>query len=131
MWYPSRLLPQNSLSGLRLWVILILHLYCYLFWWGSCLERPCSQSLSLPLLLCLHIQFPEDMCTNSGFFLFWLAWDLCLHIQFLKDMCTNSWNFLLTRKFLVCILLGKITLLMNVLVPTREPSCTRIIHKNP
>ena len=39
--------------------------------------------------LCLHIQFLEDMCTSSMYFLSDLYEFSCLHVQFLEDMCTN------------------------------------------
>ena len=78
----------------------LLHLHLYLFWWGSCL-RVTLVSIStftssivpaylIPLgyvhkfcMMCLHVQFPEDMCTNSVLWLAWLVCGPCLHIQFL------------------------------------------------
>ena len=43
----------------------LLHLYLYLFWWGSCLVVTLVSVSSLPFLLWLHIQFPQYMCTSS------------------------------------------------------------------
>ena len=65
------LLPQTSLGGLRLWVILVFSIFissCF----GESLASgwPWSLSLSLPLPLCVHVKFPQDMCTSSMLFLF-------------------------------------------------------------
>ena len=106
-----RLLLQTSLVGLRLWVILVFSVSISTCSGEALASRwPWSLPPSLSLLVCLHIQFPWDMCINFGlhrvcacifnsrricaqimYFLFWLVWNLCLHIQFPEDMCTSSW----------------------------------------
>ena len=53
------LLPQTSSSGLRLWIKFVFFIFistCF----GETLDLgwPWSLSLSLPLLLCMHVQFP-------------------------------------------------------------------------
>ena len=56
------LLSWTSLGGLCLWIILVFPIIISASGWLW------SLSLSLPLLLCLHIQFPRDMCTNFGLY---------------------------------------------------------------
>ena len=102
-----RLWPQTSLGGLHLLSSISIFTYSS----EALASRwPWSLPPSLSLLVCLHIQFPWDMCINFGlhrvyacifnsrricaqimYFLFWLVWNLCLHIQFPEDMCTSSW----------------------------------------
>ena len=59
------LLPQTSLGGLCLWVILFLCLHLYLFYSSEALTFGwlLSLSLFLSLILCLHIQF-RQICTQ-------------------------------------------------------------------
>jgi len=87
------LLPQTSLGGLHLWIILVFSISI-----STCSSEALalgwpwslSLSLSLPLLLCLHVQFPRDMCTNSVFWLVWLVCGPCLHVQSLEGVCTSG-----------------------------------------
>ena len=50
----------------------------------------CVHNFCIVQDLCLYIQFSQDMCMNSVFFLSNLLQVSCLHVQFLQDMCTNS-----------------------------------------
>ena len=64
-------------------VFCLLHLYIYLFWWDSCLgvilvsistsstALACSISVGYVreiCMMCLHVQFPEDMCMNFNLY---------------------------------------------------------------
>ena len=109
-----RLLPRGDLG---------LYLYLYLF---SCACIFNSLGIYAQILaffssdlhgICACIfNSPGGYVHKFCILLFWLACDLCLHIQFLEDMCTSSVFFWLMRKSLMCDLLGKITLLRNVLM---------------
>ena len=66
-------------------VVLVSHLYLYLLWWSSCLKvtlvsisistSSTVPACSIPIgyvhgicIMCLHVQFPKDMCTISNLY---------------------------------------------------------------
>ena len=102
-----------------LWVactFCLLHLYLYLFWWGSCLRVTlvsisiCASSFalacSIPVgyvhkicIMCLHVQFPEDMCKNFNLYricaCIFNSWRICAQV-----LCSS---FLTCMGFRVCM----------------------------
>ena len=109
-----RVLPRGDLG---------LYFYLYLFSCacifnslGICAQILAFFSSDLHGICACIFNSPGGYVHKFCILLFWLACDLCLHIQFLEDMCTSSVFFWLMRKSLMCDLLGKITLLRNVLM---------------
>ena len=88
LWCPTGALASNFSRWLvPLGNTCLLHLYLYLFWWDSYLKVTLVYvsistfstlpTYSIPLgyvhkfcMMCLHVQFLEDMCTN---YVFWLC----------------------------------------------------------
>ena len=115
-------MPQTSLGGLRLLVILVFSISVSTYP-GEDLASgwPWFLSLSLPLLLCLHIQFPPDMCTISVLCA-WMFNSLGICAQVLCYVPTCSILSGYVHKF--CVVLSNLYVVSCLYVQFSRDMCT-------